>query len=98
MRNRAAQLAILMYVWGNLSIKDEKTNEEYKIEQNCIIQLLNDDARKTIQTLVSNRQLLDESTAKTLSDYLDGYLNSEKGLVPIPVKTIHQAETEHRYF
>ena len=98
MRSHARQLAIMMYAWGNISIKDEKTEEEYRIEQDCILQLLNDDCRKTIQMLVTNRQLLDESTAKTLADYLDGYLNSEKGLVAIPAKPVQQTKHDHLYF
>ena len=86
MRRKAKELASMMFLWSNISIKDEKSDSEYLIEQACITQLLSEDVHKTVEALVANRQLLDESTAQTLSDYLEGYLTNGNRKIPIPAK------------
>lgn len=93
MRRRAKELASMMFLWSNITIKDEKTDSEYVLEQACISQLLKEDVRKTVEALVANRQLLDESTAKTLSDYLEGYLTNGDRRIPIPVALEGQSST-----
>ena len=85
MREEAKKLAAMMYLWSVITIKDEKNESEYTLEQSYIKELLNEDAHKTIEMLVSNRDLLDESTAQTLSDFLDGYLTADGRRIPIPV-------------
>ena len=76
----------MMFLWSNISIKDEKSDSEYIIEQACITQLLSEDVHKTVEALVANKQLLDESTVRTLSDYLEGYLTNGDRRIPIPIK------------
>ncbi len=85
MRDTAKKLATMMYLWSMISIKDSKSDAEYIIEQGFVKELLSDDMHQTIETLVANRHLLDENTAQTLSDFLDGYLTYEDRRIPIPV-------------
>ena len=85
MREKAEELAKMISLWSMIAVKDEKSEVEYVLEQNFVEKLLTDEMHKTIETLVSKRNLLDESTQQTFSDFLDGFLSYNGKRVPIPV-------------
>ena len=94
MRETARKLAAEMYLWSVISIKDEKSDTEYVMEQSLAKELLSSDVHNTIETLVANRNLLEESVAKTLSDFLDGYLTNNDRRIPIPLLIEEKGNTE----
>lgn len=85
MREKAEELAKMISLWSMIAVKDEKSEVEYVLEQNFVEKFLTDEMHKTIETLVSKRNLLDESTQQTFSDFLDGFLSYNGKRVPIPV-------------
>lgn len=85
MREKAEEFAKMISLWSMIAVKDEKSEVEYVLEQNFVEKLLTDEMHKTIQTLVSKRNLLDESTQQTFYDFLDGFLSYNGKRIPIPV-------------
>ena len=75
----------MIYLLSNIVVKDDKTQEEYVIEQAYIKQLVSEESRNTMEMLIANRQLLDEGTAICFSDFLSGYIRNGKQRIAIPV-------------
>lgn len=87
MRQKAKELSAMIYLLSNICVKDEKTDSEYILEEAYIKQLLSEESTSTMKTLVAHRQLLDESTALCVDDWLAGYVRNGEQLVPIPIHT-----------
>lgn len=94
MRETAEELAAMISLWSMISIKDEKNEMEYALEQRFVTNLLTGGMRKTVETLVSNRHLLDDGTAQTLSDFLDGFLTCDGRQIPIPIMLEENGDNE----
>lgn len=88
-RKKAKELSAMIYLLSNLCIKDEKSNEECIIEQSYIKQLVSEEATNTMRLLTENRQLqlIDDETALSFTDFLNGYVRNGEQLVPIPIHT-----------
>ena len=86
-REEAKRLSAMIYLLSNITIKDEKTHEEYVLEQAYIKQLVSNEARNTMEMLVANRQLLDESTAICFSDFLNGYVRHGEQRIAISISS-----------
>ena len=84
-REESKRLSAMIYLLSNIVVKDDKTQEEYVIEQAYIKQLVSEESRNTMEMLVANRQLLDEGTAVCFSDFLNGYIRNGKQRIAIPV-------------
>lgn len=91
-REEAKRLSAMIYLLSNITVKDDKTQEEYVIEQAYIKQLVSDESRNTMEMLVANRQLLDEGTAICFSDFLNGYIRSGNQRIAIPVNSNGHSE------
>jgi len=87
MREKAKELSAMIYLLSNICVKDEKTEAEYVLEQSYIKQLVSEDAKRTMQSLASNRQFLDEDTTITITDFLNGYVRKGQQRIPIPAVT-----------
>lgn len=83
-REEAKRLSAMIYLLSKITVKNEKTQEEYVIEQAYIKQLLSEESRNTIEMLVANTQLLDEGSAICFSDFLNGYVRNGNQLIAIP--------------
>ncbi|WP_293838126.1 hypothetical protein [uncultured Phascolarctobacterium sp.] len=70
-----------------ITVKDDKTQEEYVIEQAYIKQLISDELRDTMEMFVANKQLLDEGAAICFYDFLSGYIRNGKQRIAIPVNS-----------
>lgn len=86
-REEAKRLSAMIYLLSNIAVKDEKTHEEYVLEQAYIKQLVSNEARNTMEMLVANRQLLDEGTAICFSDFLNGYVRHGEQRIAISVSS-----------
>lgn len=86
-REESKRLSAMIYLLSNIVVKDDKTQEEYVIEQAYIKQLVSEESRNTMEMLVANRQLLDEGTAVCFSDFLNGYIRNGKQRIAIPVSS-----------
>lgn len=84
-REEAKRLSAMIYLLSNITVKDDKTQEEYMIEQAYIKQLVSDESRNTMETLIANRQLLDEGTAICFSDFLNGYVRHGEQRIAISI-------------
>ena len=87
-REEARRLSSMIYLLSNITVKDEKTREDFMLEQAYIKQLLSDESKHTMEMLVSNSQLLEEETAICFCDFLDGYVCNGKRRIPISVVDI----------
>ena len=83
-REEAKRLSAMIYLLSKITVKNEKTQEEYVIEQAYIKQLLSEESRNTMEMLVANTQLLDEGSAICFSDFLNGYVRNGNQLIAIP--------------
>ena len=84
MREKAEGLAAMMHAWAEIAEKEEKSEGERLLDELCRKHLLTDDVRRSVETLVTNRHLLDPGTAKTLAAFLDGNLIGVGRQFPIP--------------
>lgn len=91
MQEEARRLSAMMYILSNIYVKNDKTNEEYCLEQSYIKQLVSDEANTTIRTLVANKQILNNETALCLEDWLNGYIRSGDKRIPVALM-IEKAE------
>ena len=87
LRLEAQKLSGMIFLLSNISIKDEKTNEDHILEEAVIKQLVSDEAQKTMRQLVSHKELLDENTITRFSDFLNGYIQTDTKKIPIPIIT-----------
>lgn len=93
MREKAKELSAMIYLLSNICVKDDKTEEEYVLEQSYIRQLVSDEARSTMQSLTNNRKFLDEGTTITITDFLNGYVRRGQHLIPIPTVSERNSHT-----
>ena len=75
----------MIFILSSICVKDEKTQEEYVLEQSYLKQLASEESISTMRTLTQHKQLLDEGSAVCLSDFLKGYVRSGEQLLKIPV-------------
>ena len=97
MQQEAKRLASMIYILSNISIKDDKADEERILEQAYIRQLVSEEAMGTMRLLIEHRQLLGESTAACFEDWLKGYIRNGDQRIPIPAgieNGSHTAETK----
>ena len=64
-------------------IKDNKTDNEYKLEQEYLKQLTSDEMTTTMKLMVERKDLLDKETVILFTDFMNGYLHYDKELIPI---------------
>lgn len=92
MREEARRLSAMIYLLSNITVKDEKTQDEYVLEQAYIKQLLSEESRNTMKTLLSNEKLLDADTAMCFSDFLNGYIRRADQRIALPVSEAADSE------
>ena len=85
MREEARRLSAMIYLLSNITVKNEKTQDEYVLEQAYIKQLLSEESKNTMEMLLANKKLLDEDTAACFSDFLNGYIRRADRLIAIPI-------------
>lgn len=83
-RYQAKRLLENIALLSQICIKDEKTDQEYTIEQNTIKQLLSDESRNTMKMLIQHQNILDKHTVKSFGDFLDGYIQCGEEKIAIP--------------
>lgn len=85
-RREAQKLSAMIFLLSNIVVKEQKTQEDYILEQAYIGQLLSDESRKTMEFLVNNRELLnDEKAVMCFSEFLAGYLCCADNRIAIPI-------------
>lgn len=84
-RQRAKELSAIIFILSSICVKDEKTQEEYVLEQSYLKQLASEESISTMQMLTQHKQLLDEGAALCISDFLKGYVRSGEKLIKIPL-------------
>lgn len=84
-KEKANEFATMILILSSICVKNKKTQEEYALEKLYIRELSSEESVKTMRMLTQQKQLLDESTALCLSDFLSGYIRSGNQLVKIPV-------------
>jgi len=57
LREEARKLAAMIYIVSNLSVKDEKSNNEIEIEQSYIKQLITEESIATMELILNNWEL-----------------------------------------
>lgn len=73
LREEARKLAAMIYIVSNLSVKDEKSDNEIAIEQSYIKQLVTEESITTMQFILNNRQLtiVDNKTVQVFDNFLN---------------------------
>lgn len=98
LRQKARELSSMIFLLSNTAVKDEKSESDFILEENCIKQLVSEEATNTMRLLVAQKQLLDEGTAICFTDFLDGFVRNGDRRIPIPalpeVKEIHAREMQ----
>ena len=87
-KKEAKRLSAMIFLLSNIYIKDEKSDSEYKLEQEFIKQLVSDESTKTMKILLENSYLLDDETALCFDDFLHGYIRKDNQLIPLPSHNI----------
>ena len=82
---KVQELANLLYLLSRIYIKDEKSGEERKLEEEYIDQLLSEEATSAMRQVIENRQALaiDDETVASFNDFLNGYIRNGAQLIPI---------------
>ena len=88
MKQKARELSAMIYLLSNLYVKEEKTDEEYLIEQSYIKQLVSEESRSTMEVLVENGQVLDEETVICFTEFLNGYIRNGNKRIPFSATNI----------
>lgn len=88
MKQKARELSAMIYLLSNLYVKDEKTDEEYLIEQSYIKQLVSEESRSTMEVLVENGQVLDKETVICFTEFLNGYIRNGNKRIPFSATNI----------
>ena len=83
----ARELAKTVHLLQNICIKDEITGEERVLRDHYIQELIEDEARQSMEFLSGQDALLDEGTRTAFADFLNGYIRNGDRLIPIPLKT-----------
>ena len=82
----ARELAKTIHLLQNICIKDEITGEERVLRDHYIQELIEDEARQSMEFLSGQDTLLDEGTRTAFADFLNGYIRNGDRLIPIPLK------------
>lgn len=93
-REEARRLSAMIYLLSNITVKDDKSQEECMIEQEYIKQLVSSESKSTMEMLVANRNLLDKESVICFSDFLSGYIRHENQRISIPAIDIKNKSTE----
>ena len=80
----ARELAKTLHLLQSICIKDEITGEERVLRDYYIKQLIEDEARQSMEYLVGQNALLDDGTRSAFSEFLNGYIRNGDRLIPIP--------------
>ena len=97
-QEEARRLSAMIYLLSNIAVKDDKTQDEYMIEQAYIKQLISEGSRSMMKMLVANRNLLDEETAICFSDFLNGYIVYADRRIVIPVQDTENVAKENTIY
>ncbi len=81
----ARELAKTIHLLQSICIKDEITGEERVLRDHYIQELIEDEARQSMEFLSSQDALLDEGTRTAFTDFLNGYIRNGDRLIPIPL-------------
>lgn len=87
LKTKVQELTTMIYTLSNIIVLDDKTDEVYMLEQDCLKELASEESRKTMKSLLENKALLDNETTLLFSDYLNGYIRHDNELIPIPIET-----------
>ena len=79
LREEARKLAAMIYIVSNLSVKDEKSDNEIEIEQSYIKQLVTEESIATMELILNNRELpiVDNKTVQVFDDFLKKHISEE---------------------
>lgn len=79
LRDEARKLVAMIYIVSNLSVKDEKSDNEIAIEQSYIKQLVTEESIATMEFILNNRQLLivDNKTVQVFDKFLNEHVSEE---------------------
>lgn len=81
-KKKAQELSMMLTMLSMIYIKDDKTENEYKLEQEYLKQLTSDEMTKTMKQIVEHKELLDQETVTLFSDFLNGYIRHDNELIP----------------
>ena len=93
LRQEARKLSAMIYLLSNIAVKDDKNGTEYTIEEECIKQLISEEATSTMQTLVAHRQLIDEDMAICFDDWLNGYIRNGEQRIQLTALRAENSKT-----
>lgn len=82
-KKKAQELSMMLTMLSLIYIKDNKTDNEYKLEQEYLKQLTSDEMTTTMKLMVERKDLLDKETVILFTDFMNGYLHYDKELIPI---------------
>ena len=79
LRDEERKLVAMIYIVSNLSVKDEKSDNEIAIEQSYIKQLVTEESIATMEFILNNRQLLivDNKTVQVFDKFLNEHVSEE---------------------
>lgn len=81
-KKKAQELSMMLTMLSMIYIKDDKTENEYKLEQEYLKQLTSDEMTKTMKHIVEHQELLDKETVALFTDFLNGYIRHDNELIP----------------
>lgn len=82
-KKKAQELSMMLTMLSMIYIKDDKTENEYKLEQEYLKQLTSDEMTKTMKLIVERKDLLDNETVTQFTDFLNGYIRHDNKLIHI---------------
>lgn len=82
-KKKAQELSMMLTMLSMIYIKDNKTDNEYKLEQEYLKQLTSDEMTTTMKLMVEHKDLLDNETIILFTDFMNGYLRHDNELIPI---------------
>ena len=81
--SKAKELSAMLTMLSMIYIKNDKTENEYKVEQEYLKQLTSDEMTKTMELIVERKDLVDNETITQFTDFLKGYIRHDNELIPI---------------
>lgn len=82
-RDSARNFATMIYILSQLSVKDKKSDEELKLEQSYIKQLMSEECRAAVQWVCQHPDQVDEMVAVQLREFQEGYIRSGEQLIEV---------------
>lgn len=69
----------MIYIVSNLSVKDEKSNNEIEIEQSYIKQLVTEKSIATMELILNNRELpiVDNKAVQVFDNFFKKHISEE---------------------